>query len=41
LTFAFRALKTPDGIDETAPSDYTADSGEPGVEPDLPVAATT
>ncbi|MFE2430261.1 monocarboxylate uptake permease MctP [Streptomyces sp. NPDC059373] len=40
LTFAFRALKTPDGIDETAPSDYTADSGEPGVEPDLPVTAT-
>ncbi|MER5480469.1 sodium:solute symporter family protein [Streptomyces sp. NPDC002734] len=36
LTFAFRALKAPDGVDETSPSDYTADSGDPGVDPEMP-----
>ncbi|MDH2387518.1 sodium:solute symporter [Streptomyces sp. HNM0663] len=30
LTFVMRALKAPEGVDETRPSDYTADAGEPG-----------
>jgi SSS family solute:Na+ symporter len=38
LTFVLRALKAPDGVDETSPSDYTADSGDPGVQADLPPA---
>ncbi|MFJ8308715.1 MULTISPECIES: monocarboxylate uptake permease MctP [unclassified Streptomyces] len=38
LTFVLRALKAPDGVDETSPSDYTADAGDPGVSPDLPPA---
>ncbi|WP_031181140.1 sodium:solute symporter family protein [Streptomyces seoulensis] len=38
LTFALKALKAPDGIDETSPADYTADAGDPGVEVELPPA---
>ncbi|MFJ6695615.1 monocarboxylate uptake permease MctP [Streptomyces sp. NPDC091272] len=38
LTFVLRALKAPDGIDETSPSDYTADAGDPGVKVELPPA---
>ncbi|MEV8035417.1 monocarboxylate uptake permease MctP [Streptomyces sp. NPDC002742] len=38
LTFALRAFKAPDGIDETSPGDYTADAGDPGVETELPPA---
>jgi SSS family solute:Na+ symporter len=38
LTFALRAFKAPDGIDETSPEDYTADAGDPGVEAELPPA---
>ncbi|GHI42016.1 monocarboxylate uptake permease MctP [Streptomyces violascens] len=30
LTVVLRALKAPDGIDETSPEDYTADAGEKG-----------
>jgi solute:Na+ symporter, SSS family len=33
VTFALRAMKTPDGVDETEPSDYHADAGDPRVEP--------
>ncbi|MDJ0343247.1 sodium:solute symporter family protein [Streptomyces sp. H10-C2] len=39
LTFVLKALKAPDGIDETSPADYTADSGEPGVKEELPLPA--
>ena len=38
LTFVLRALKAPDGIDETTPEDYTADAGDPGVQVELPPA---
>ena len=38
LTFVLRAAKAPDGIDETSPSDYTADAGDPGVQVELPAA---
>lgn len=38
LTFALKALKAPEGIDETNPGDYTADAGDPGVEVELPPA---
>ncbi|MCM2421529.1 monocarboxylate uptake permease MctP [Streptomyces sp. RKAG293] len=37
LTFVLKALKAPEGVDETSPSDYTADSGEPGVKKELPL----
>jgi solute:Na+ symporter, SSS family len=33
LTFVLRAMKTPDGVDETEPSDYYADEGDPRIEP--------
>ena len=33
LTFVFRAMKTPDGVDQTEPSDYYADEGDPRVQP--------
>ena len=33
LTFVFRATKTPDGVDQTEPSDYYADEGDPRVQP--------
>ena len=32
LTFVFRAMKVAEGADETSPSDYHADAGDPGVE---------
>lgn len=35
LTLVLRAMKAPDGVDETTPSDYTADAGDPKVK-DLP-----
>ncbi|MEV8375791.1 monocarboxylate uptake permease MctP [Kribbella sp. NPDC056861] len=35
LTLLFRALKVPDGVDTTHPTDYLADAGDPGVK-DLP-----
>ncbi|WP_327353525.1 monocarboxylate uptake permease MctP [Streptomyces sp. NBC_01304] len=38
LTFVLKAVKAPDGIDETSPSDYTADAGDPGVKTELPKA---
>jgi SSS family solute:Na+ symporter len=38
LTFVLRAAKAPEGIDETAADDYTADAGDPGVEQELPAA---
>lgn len=38
LTFVLRALKAPEGVDETSPSDYTADAGDPGVKAELPSA---
>jgi SSS family solute:Na+ symporter len=45
VTFVLRALKTPDGVDGTTPSDYTADEGDPRLEktrkdPDELVAST-
>ncbi|NLU72021.1 sodium:solute symporter [Streptomyces sp. HNM0575] len=36
LTFVLRAVKAPDGVDETQESDYTADAGDPGVQEELP-----
>ncbi|WP_255952431.1 monocarboxylate uptake permease MctP [Streptomyces odontomachi] len=38
LTVILRAVKAPAGVDETSPSDYTADVDDPGVEPELPPA---
>ncbi|AOP51581.1 sodium:solute symporter [Streptomyces lydicus] len=38
LTFALRAAKAPDGVDETSPADYTADAGDAGVAVELPPA---
>jgi SSS family solute:Na+ symporter len=38
LTFALKALKAPEGVDETSPADYTADAGDPGVQVELPPA---
>ncbi|MFB7505902.1 sodium:solute symporter family protein, partial [Streptomyces broussonetiae] len=38
LTLVLKALKAPEGIDETKPEDYTADAGDPGVEVELPPA---
>ncbi|MEU6401293.1 monocarboxylate uptake permease MctP [Streptomyces sp. NPDC046985] len=38
LTLVLRAVKAPEGVDETAPEDYTADAGDPGVAVDLPPA---
>ncbi|MDX3236450.1 sodium:solute symporter [Streptomyces sp. ME03-5709C] len=39
LTFVLRALKAPEGVDETSDADFTADAGDPGVRSDLPVGA--
>lgn len=39
LTVVLKAVKAPEGADETVPSDYTADAGEPGVREEAPVAA--
>ena len=33
LTFVFRALKAPEGVDQTEPSDYHADEGDPRIQP--------
>ncbi|MEU1674470.1 monocarboxylate uptake permease MctP [Streptomyces roseifaciens] len=38
LTFALKALRVPDGTDETSAADYTADAGDPGVRSELPPA---
>jgi SSS family solute:Na+ symporter len=38
LTFALKAFKAPEGVDETNPGDYTADAGDPGVQVELPPA---
>ncbi|KOX27660.1 MULTISPECIES: monocarboxylate uptake permease MctP [unclassified Streptomyces] len=35
LTFVLKAVKAPEGIDETSPSDYTADAGDPGVKTEM------
>ena len=46
LTFVFRTMKGTEGVDETEPSDYHADAGDPRVEPipelteDTPRAST-
>ncbi|WP_037573002.1 monocarboxylate uptake permease MctP [Phaeacidiphilus oryzae] len=40
FTLIFRALKAPAGRDETQPSDYTADKGDPETAEDLPLAPT-
>ncbi|SFC12811.1 solute:Na+ symporter, SSS family, partial [Nocardioides terrae] len=34
-TLILRALKVPDGVDSTAPADYSVDVGDTGVEPEL------
>jgi len=39
LTFVFRAMKAPEGQDATVKEDYRADSGEEGVEEELPELA--
>ncbi|MFF7676762.1 sodium:solute symporter, partial [Actinacidiphila glaucinigra] len=39
LTLVLRALKAPEGVDETTKADFTADAGDPGVQKDLPVGA--
>ncbi|OEV05896.1 monocarboxylate uptake permease MctP [Streptomyces oceani] len=39
LTLVLRALKAPDGKDETEPGDYTADAGDPQVREELPAPA--
>ncbi|MFE0194070.1 monocarboxylate uptake permease MctP [Streptomyces sp. NPDC058989] len=38
LTFALKAMKAPEGVDETSPGDYTADVGDKGVSAELPPA---
>ncbi|MYT31567.1 MULTISPECIES: sodium:solute symporter family protein [unclassified Streptomyces] len=38
LTLVLKALKAPEGTDETSPDDYTADLGDKGVTADLPPA---
>lgn len=35
LTAVFRAMKVDEGVDQTRPQDYHADSGDPGVEEEL------
>ncbi|MEU6342983.1 monocarboxylate uptake permease MctP [Streptomyces sp. NPDC046977] len=39
LTLVLRALKAPEGVDETAQQDYSADAGDPGVQRETPVVA--
>ncbi len=41
LTVVLRAVKAPDGVDETSPADYTADVGDKGTTPDLPPATVS
>ncbi|MFI9050309.1 monocarboxylate uptake permease MctP [Streptomyces sp. NPDC053427] len=38
LTVVLKAVKAPEGVDETSPSDYTADAGDKAVTADLPPA---
>ncbi|MFF4601563.1 monocarboxylate uptake permease MctP [Streptomyces sp. NPDC001339] len=38
LTLVLKAVKAPDGIDETSPADYTADAGDESVSAGLPPA---
>ena len=38
LTFVLKAVKAPDGVDETAPADYTADAATRASAADLPPA---
>lgn len=38
LTLVLKAVKAPDGVDETKPADYTADAGDPDVAVELPPA---
>ncbi|MFF7235560.1 monocarboxylate uptake permease MctP [Streptomyces collinus] len=38
LTFVLKAVKAPEGLDETRPEDYTADAGDAGVQVELPPA---
>lgn len=38
LTLVLRAVKAPDGVDETTAADYKADAGDPGVKTELPPA---
>ncbi|GAA0373960.1 monocarboxylate uptake permease MctP [Streptomyces blastmyceticus] len=38
LTVVFKAVGVRDGVDETKPSDYTADAGDEGVQAELPPA---
>ncbi|CAL2069481.1 Monocarboxylate transport permease protein [Streptomyces murinus] len=38
LTIVLKAVKAPEGVDETRPEDYTADAGDPGVAVELPPA---
>ena len=35
LTVVLRAMKVDEGIDQTRPQDYHADTGDPGVEEEL------
>jgi solute:Na+ symporter, SSS family len=42
LTLVLKAVKAPEGKDETRPSDYTADAGDKDVEVEVPpVTAST
>ncbi|SEC52898.1 monocarboxylate uptake permease MctP [Streptomyces sp. TLI_105] len=41
LTFVLKAVKAPEGVDETSPEDYTADAGDAGVRPLPKVGAET
>ncbi|WP_210572363.1 monocarboxylate uptake permease MctP [Streptomyces sp. GESEQ-4] len=38
LTFALKAMKAPEGVDQTSPEDYTGEAGDPGVKTELPPA---
>ncbi len=40
-TVVLHALKVAEGVDQTKPSDYHADSGDEGVEEELDPLATT
>ncbi|GAA2400736.1 sodium:solute symporter family protein [Streptomyces glaucosporus] len=39
MTVVLRAVKAPEGADQTSPGDYTADAGDPGVQEELPPPA--
>ncbi|HZG04466.1 MAG TPA: sodium:solute symporter [Streptomyces sp.] len=36
MTLVLRAVKAPEGVDQTAADDYTVDAGDPGVQEELP-----